>query len=166
MRCWLVEKVEEEERLAVAVRVCFSVLMTHLAAHGEKALRQRWGVTVCVSLLLVVLVQCIHVKRTFSVNSSFVGAKAINHSGTVAVVLGALIQVCLHWEQPLSPTNQLWFFFFSVQYKVDKKSEDTRKKGSPVCPIYVLKKKQWGVLLAHTCAWAWGRRCAWSCRVQ
>lgn len=166
MRCWLVEKVEEEERLAVAVRVCFSVLMTHLAAHGEKALRQRWGVTVCVSLLLVVLVQCIHVKRTFSVNSSFFGAKAINHSGTVAVVLGALIQVCLHWEQPLSPTNQLWFFFFSVQYKVDKKSEDTRKKGSPVCPIYVLKKKQWGVLLAHTCAWAWGRRCAWSCRVQ
>ncbi|KAF6738849.1 hypothetical protein FQA47_005840 [Oryzias melastigma] len=35
---------------------------------------------------------CIHVKRTFSVNSSLFGAKAINHSGTVAVVLGTLIQ--------------------------------------------------------------------------
>lgn len=39
--CWQVEKeVVEEERLAGAVRLCFSVLMTHLTAHREKALRQ------------------------------------------------------------------------------------------------------------------------------
>lgn len=40
-KCWQVEKeVVEEERLAGAMRLCFSVLMTHLTAHREKALRQ------------------------------------------------------------------------------------------------------------------------------
>lgn len=42
---WQVEKeVVEEERLAGAVRLCFSGLMTHLTAHREKALRQHRGV--------------------------------------------------------------------------------------------------------------------------
>lgn len=151
-----------EERLAGAVRLCFSVLMTHLTVHREKALRQRWGVTVCVcvracasaSLLLVFLVQCIHVKRTFSVNSSLFGARVINHSVTAVVVLGAFVQVWLLWEQLPSPTNQLWFCCAERSGQANGRTQERR--AAPCVLFTCLEKKgkkdeDFSVLIVHTC---------------
>lgn len=96
-------------------------------------------VCACVSLLLFFLLQCIHVKRTFSVNfSSLFGAKLINHGVTAVVVLRAFVQVCLLWEPPESYKPALILLY---RIKWTRESKDTRKKGSPVCPIYLLGKK-------------------------
>lgn len=155
-----------EERLAGAVRLCFSVLMTHLTVHREKALRQRWGVTVCVcvracvsaSLLLVFLVQCIHVKRTFSVNSSLFGARVINHSVTAVVILGAFVQVWLLWEQLPSPTNQLWFCCAERSGQANGRTQERRAAPCVLFTCLGKKKKDedFSVLIVHTCAWVRG----------
>lgn len=110
-RWWWRRRRRGEERLAGAVRLCFSVLMTHLTAQREST-ATAWRCEcecVCVHtyVSLLLLVQCIHVKRTSSVNSSLFGAKVINHCVTALVVLRASVQVCLLWEQP---TNRLWLF--------------------------------------------------------
>ena len=100
-----------------------------------------------VSLLLFFLVQCIHVKRTFSVNFSLFGAKVINHRVTAVVVLRAFVQVCLLWEQPSSESYKPALILL-CRIKWTREFKDTGKKGSPVCPIYSLQKKDFGVLLA------------------
>lgn len=92
------------------------------------------------SLLLVFLVQCIHVKRTFSVNSSLFGARVINHSVTAVVVLGAFVQVWLLWEQLPSPTNQLWFCCAERSGQANGRTQERR---AALCVLFTcLEKKE------------------------
>lgn len=72
-------------------------------------------------------------------NSSLLGASAINHSVPAAV----LSRGSRPGSSPLgaaAESHKPALIFFAVGGKKwMSESEDTRKKGSPVCPIYALK---------------------------